>query len=267
MNLEALLKAPRTGQATLILDHFDYSQTVILQNRDIPWTDPMAYANFVGQGQSLLKPDVTLLHLDRFYAQLVQEDKRLQFEMSAKSRTGFALRTLLADAETIDRVWALANTLTQTQREPVLIQLPSPMRWLCDTHHLSGKDDVLELDADDAENASMYVADWLRNFSTLPVAGLVLNDRLTAPVVNTTTVELETYSPVNNVAENYGWSVVLRREESLQLWKQEHGSKILESGFWSAGSATPDLSGLVFAEIPAEAVPEQVIERLAALRE
>lgn len=265
MNLASIIDTPRSGRPrAVILDHLDYSQAVILQNRQIPWDDPMAYANFVGQGQSLLKPDIAILHLDRFYAREVESKERLRFDMSAKKRTGYALRTLLADGEVLDRAWALANTLTQTQSEPVVLQVPSPWRWLLTTHGLSGKADLEGLDADDAENASMFVADWIRNFSELPLAGVLLDDRTAEGEDHPVIVELDVYSPIINVTENYGWTLGMRREDTVDLWNVEPEGRVLEAGYWIGETSPPPAAELIFSELPPTAVPEEVMSRVAA---
>ncbi len=266
MNLASIIDTPRSERKqAVILDHLDYSQAVILQNRQIPWDDPMAYANFIGQGQSLLKPDLAVLHLDRFYAQEVESNALLRTAMSAKKRTGYALRTLLAEGEVLDRAWALANTVAQTLGDPVVLQVPSPWRWLLATHGLSGRADHRELDADDAENASIFVADWLRNFSELALAGVLLDDRVPPGGEHPVGVDLEVYSPLINVTENYGWTLGMRREDSIDLWKLDLRGQVLDSGYWTGEAAPPPTADLIVSELPPTAVPEDVIARVAAL--
>lgn len=267
MNLANVIAEPQSGRKyAVILDHLDYSQAVILQNRPIPWEDPMAYANFMGQAQGLLKPDAALLHLDRFYAHRMATHQSLQEDMSARSRTGFALRTMLADASTLEIVVGIAKTFSQTQREPVVLHVPSPMAWLAATHAFSGKDDVADLDADDAENASMYAADWLRNFSSFPIAGVLLDDRTPAAISQLPTVALEVYTPIINVAENYRWTLGIRSEDSVAIREPANEVQVLGDGFWSTiTSPLPD-SGFYFSQLPATAVPEDVITLMAGFK-
>lgn len=266
MNLARLIEDPPTGRKrAVILDHFDYSHAVILQNRPVPWDDPMAYSNFVSQGQALLKPDTAILHMDRFYAHQVASNPELREKMGAKTRTGYALRTLLADAVVLDKAWALANTLAQTQHEPVLMQLRSPMQWLLTTHCYSGKDNLLELDADDAETASMYLADWLRNFSQLPLAGIILDDRTAGESQNPVNVGLDVYTPVINVTENYGWSLGLRRDDGLELWNLASQGQVLGAEYWADPLGAASAADFIFSQVPASAIPEEVNKRVEAL--
>lgn len=267
MNLAAVINEPQSGRNhAVILDHIDYSQAVILQSRPIPWDDPMAYANFMGQAQGLLKPDVALLHLDRFYAHRIASTPSLQETMSARSRTGFAMRSLLADTRTIEIAMDITRTFIQTQREAVVLQIPSPMAWLAATHTFSGNDDVADLDADDAENASMYVADWLRNFSGLPLAGLLLDDRKLSGCHELPVVELKTYTPLINVAENYRWTLGMRRENSVVLKESEVEGKLLDDEFWNTSTSPHPAADFYFSQLPATAVPEDVITLMAEFR-
>lgn len=263
MNLATVIATPQSGRRhAVILDHLDYSQKVILQNRPLPWGDPMAYANFIGQAQGLLKPDAALLHLDRFYEQRIASTPALQEAMSAKTRTGYALRTLLADASTLELVTGLAKTFSQTQRDPVVLHVPSPIAWLAATHVFSGKEDAGELDADDAENASMYIADWLRNFSTLPIAGVLLDDRKPEGIEQLASVGIEVYTPIINVVDNYRWTLGLRTEDSITFRETERDGHVVEDDFWTSSNLELPEAGFYFAQLPATAVPEDVVTQV-----
>lgn len=260
MNLANIIAEPHSGRKhAVILDHLDYSQAVILQSRPIPWEDPMAYANFIGQAQGLLKPDAALLHLDRFYVHRCATNQALADSMSLRSRTGFALRTLLADEQTLKDAVGIATTFSQTQRDAMVLHVPSPMAWLAATHVFAGTEGAAELDADDAENASMYVADWLRNFSALPVAGILLDDRAPAGSTGTPTVDLGIYTPIINVAENYRWTLGIRTQSSISFRDPHTEGQVLESSFWSSHSPLSPGADFYFSQLPAVAVPEEVI--------
>ena len=65
--------------------------------------------------------------------------------------------------------------VSQTSAAPLVLQIPSPMRWLALTHELSGAGTMSDLTSDDAENAAMHVAGWLRRLSQLEVSMLILD--------------------------------------------------------------------------------------------
>jgi hypothetical protein len=273
ISLAAVIAAPPTGRRRAVLiDSHDYAQAVLLQNKPVPWGEPMAYCNFFGQAQGLLSSDLALLSLDRFYAHRLQSDPAVQSAMGAKTRTGFALRTLLGDADLLRDAVKFTTTFSKTQRAPVVLQLPSPMQWLLRTHRFGGAADAAGLDADDAENASMYVADWLRAFAALPLAGVLLDDRPLAGDDSAVPVPLATYSPVRNVTDHYGWTLGLRGLDGVQLASSGPDAPkrldgiLIPAGFWPGSSVAEAPEGhFLLAEIPRAAVPEQVLARLATL--
>lgn len=264
LSLTDLLALPTSGRRrAVVLDSHDYAQTVFLQGKPVPWQEPMAFANFFGQVQGVLGSDLALLSLDRFYAQRVAADPPLQAAMGAKSRTGFALRTLLGDADTTAAVVELATVFSQTQRVPVVLQIPSPMQWLARTHPFSGSDDVSSLDADNAENASMYVADWLRGFAALPLMAVLLDDR--GPAVGAESVPLETYSPIANVTDHYRWALGRRHDDRVELHGSALRGAVISAGFWSTDTESLPDGDFLVGEVPHHAVPEQVLSRITAL--
>ena len=264
MSLADVIRQPPTGRPrAVVLDFHDYAQTVFLKGRIVPWGEAMAYSNFLGQAQGLLKSDALLLPLDRFYAELLAGSPELRAAMAAKSRTGFALRTLLADADATKRVVEFATTFVKTQRSPVVLQVASPFRWLSATDTLVGR--VAELDADDADNASMYVADWLRSFAALGLAGVLLDDRTPVGGIESAVVGLESYSPIANVTEHYGWTLALRRGDGIEVHGAATAGGIIRSDFWLDGDQTLPDGDFLLGEIPTAAVPEEVLTRILAL--
>ena len=275
ISLAGVIAEPPTGRRRAVLvDSHDYAQAVLLQGKPVPWGEPMAYCNFFSQAQGLLTSDVALLSLDRFYAHRLNGDTALQSRMAAKTRTGFALRTLLSDPDLMRDAVDLAMTFSQTQKAPVVLQIPSPMRWLMLTHPFGGAADAAGLDADAAENASMYIADWLRAFAALPLAAVVLDDRPHAGETSVP-VPLEAYSPVRNVTDHYGWTLALRHADGMQLAGSPVSppeGTVIPPDFWhdagaaAAGTAEVPPGTFLLAEIPPTAVPEHVLARLATLR-
>ncbi len=267
----AAIAEPPTGRRrAVLLDSHDYAQAVFLQGKAVPWHEPTAYANFVGQAQGILASDLVLLSLDRFYTHRVETTSDLRQAMGTRSRTGYALRTLLADADTTRLAVELATVFTRTQRNPVVLQIPSPMQWLVRTHHFSASTDLAELDADDAENASMYVADWLRGFADLNLAAILLDDRTVTGGTPPVTVPVTTYSPVANVTDHYRWALAQRSEAQIEVHGTGRLGSVVPPGFWlDDDGALPDRAlpdgDFLLGEIPPTAVPEFVLARVAGL--
>jgi len=259
-----LIGRPPSGRTRAVLvDSLDYARSVFLQGKPVPWDEPTKYANLARQAQAVLPADVALLPLDRFYAHRVDGDAQLAEAMRAKSRTGYALRTLLTHPGTTRDVIEFATVFASTQREPLVLQIPSPLRWLASTHPASAATAAADLDADDAENASMYVADWLRGFAALPVAAVLLDDRDLPGSPPLQRVDLPVYSPVTNVTDHYGWSLGLRRAAGIDVTTGTATitGTVIPPAFWLSGDSTLPDGDFLLAEIPQDAVPEHVIAR------
>jgi hypothetical protein len=119
MDFASIVAAPPSGRGTaVVLDHQHYAQTILLRGQPVPWADPVAYSQFLGQAQGLLKPDATLLDLGALYDHAVAPNDALKSSLSARSRTGYALKTLLADEKTAGAALELASVVSQTSAPP-----------------------------------------------------------------------------------------------------------------------------------------------------
>lgn len=265
-SLSTVIARPPSGRdRAVMIDSHDYARSVFLQGKPVPWQEPMAYANFFSQVQGILDSDVALLSLDRFFAHRLETSGELRHAMGARTRTGYALRTLLADADTAGLAIELATVLSKTQGVPVVLQVPSPLQWLIRTHSFSGDADTSGLDADDAENASMYVADWLRGFASLPLAAVLLDDRTMADGRESVPVPLETYSPIANATDHYGWALGLRRADSVELGGAAPSGSVIRPEFWLEHGQPLPAGDFLLGEIPPTAVPEDVLTLIATL--
>jgi len=139
--------------------------------------------------------------------------------------------------------------------------------------------EAAEVDADAVDSAAAYVADFLRGFGDVGLDGLLLEE--SAESVPASAEDLRLYQAVFNVAAHYRWDVGLRLPQGAAPAAGEGLGFVLASeaapglvvglkvpeDFWG-GAAAPGCpaGGFRFAEIPAGANPEGVLERLAALR-
>lgn len=260
-NAFASVLAPSAdAEPTLILDSASYAQKVLLQNSAVPWGDATAYSNHLGQVQALLKSEVALIPLDRMLFTETDSNPALVEAMGARSRTGFAARTLLGDEDLKQKVQALVGTAVKTQRQPVVLHLPSPLALLRHTARAVDSDSDNEFDQDDAENAAVYYADWLRTFADLNIAGIIFDERDGA-------VDEDAYKPIMNTAAHYQWPVGLRQDSEIRFFSAETVVPVLAPGVFDADAVGgQDTAGVMFAEIPEDAVPEQVLARLGEIR-
>lgn len=264
---DEVLASPPTGRAVpLILDHTSYGSARILHGAPVPWSQPTECQSYFGQAQGLLRPDLTLVDVGAACAQLLAQRPDLTAAMSARTRTGFALKTLLADDELTASMVRLVEVLSSSSRLPLALQIPSPLRWLAVTQSAAGQPDVSMIEPDHGESASMYIADWLRRFELCPVALVILDGRHTdiSGLDGLVNDDLATYSPVINAVSHYRWGLALRTDVALELHGDDPAGAVVPRSFWADGVVPT--AKVLLAEIPGDAEPELVLARLAALR-
>jgi hypothetical protein len=164
--------------------------------------------------------------------------------------------------------------------------MPAPGRWLA-AAAAAANPGAAPPEAGQAETAAMYSADFLRTFGDAGVDGLLLDEGPVPAEGQVPAGQLtdpEAYRPVLNVAEHYGWPVLIRTDAAaawphgpvpgVALWI---GSSAPAGGgapgrwgvaagpdFW-ADADPPAGADLVLAQIPAQADPEAVMKRVRAL--
>ncbi len=279
--LQNHLSAVAAQQTPLWIDGWNYGEK-LLRKGTAPWDDVAALVSFFNQLQGLLKSDVLSVELADFYDHWLASHPDLLVAMGAKSRLGYALRTLLADPAARQHLKEIVSALCEVHKNtPVLISLPSPRDWLGRAHCQARQVQNVEVSWDDAESGAMYLADFLREFASCGLSGIVLREEQgKAPASDSETAR---YQPLINVAKHYGWSVVLDGCADDYLPASETGVTVclasanedaqgrkLAPSFWEDnGSADIALAESQFwcVSIPVDAVPEMVLDRLAALRE
>jgi hypothetical protein len=211
--IDSSLERPPSGRTHPVwFDSLAYCRAKLLDGGSVPWESAGELSAFVAKSQGMFHSDALLIDLDDLYAQRVAADDVLSAAMAARTRPGFALRTLLADERT--RTVA-ANAMTAVgaadTRTPVVLSVPSPARWLAIAARQTGTQMTEPPDPGLVENAAMYMADLLRIFAGARVDGLVLNE---GPASEEDLADTDSYRPVLNVAAHYEWSVWVRTDEA-----------------------------------------------------
>src|SRR5260370_19836768 len=225
------------------------------------------------------RSDAILVDLADLSAQRTAADQRLRAAMAARSRPGYALRTLLGDEQARGIAAEAVRVLAATSGPvPLVLTVPAPGRWLAAAAQQAGSHPGPP-DAGQAETAAIYSADFLRLFAGAGVDGLLL-DEGRGPAGEP--IHPEAYRPVLNVADHYEWSVLIQTDAAA-AWP--HGSVpgvafslgsagpdepsgrwgiVACSDFW-AGSCPPAESHLVLSPVPADADPAAAMKRGRAL--
>lgn len=265
-SLKALVAAPPTGRARpLLVDADAYAAAVIRQGAPIPWTDIAALAGHAGQVHSLLDPDALWVDVEAVYAAYVAAESELVAALGARSRTGYPLRTLLGDDSLVGKFVTTVRTLADATRRRIVLDVPSPARWLGRAHALAGKP-LAEVSDDHADSASMYVAEWLGKLGTLPVALVLLDARAAEGDATVGTPErVAAYTSLANVAGHFEWTLALRADDAVEVATGDPSVALVPEEYWSAGAGLPE-ADVLLATIPATASPERVLEQRARVR-
>jgi len=274
--LDAIENGIKLDKPLVWLDAEDYGSEVVLQGKPFPWITPTEFVASYGQLQNLLKPGVAPLNLARFLqAWLVANPSALN-EMRGKKRLRYAIKKLLGMEGPRRLIREIVSALCDSLSQPVVLVLPVNGELINWANQAANGADAAEISEIDVDSVSVYLADFLRVFSGLNVAGVLVQ---LAPGSSVNSGLLELYSPIINVAKHYHWALGLQVEapevvddtdEKIDFVISDHDAGngvLLGKEFWSEGQRGAVDNGFYFSTVPAKLQPELVLERLAALAE
>ncbi len=255
----------------------------LLEGGSAPWLDVANFLAWQRKAQGLVRSDVITLPVAAVVSALLEKSPSLRDAMAAKPRAQFALKTLLAD-ETLRAHLSelLAGLRACFVGAPLVLQIPSPRAWVVQSYvQAHGNADDITVDEELVDAAAMYVADFLRTFSEAGVDGLLLVEA--SADMPQATAELEWYRPVFNVAAHYRWqlgvkfpadantAMTLEATDDIAFFVASvSGAKgqLTPASYWVSGiRPTCSETQFHYADIPVEANPETVLDRLTALRQ
>lgn len=274
--LERVAAGPAGG--LLWLDATDYA-AALLANGAAPWLDVAAALAWQRKAQGLLRSDVVTLPLAAVIDAWLAGHPALRSAMAAKPRLLAPLKVLLADEPLRAHLVELLQGMRAGFGDALLALLaPSPRLWPALAYAQAfGADQPAEVSADDADAASVYVADFLRRFGEAGVDALLIEEA--AASVPCCDDELNGYGAVINLARHYRWDLGLLQPlagdydaASLDFViapQAQRGAPIaalrVPDSFWTHGEAAA--AALRYLSVPAAGLqPEAVLERLSALR-
>lgn len=259
-----------TGALRIWLETSGYARRLLLGREGDPWAaGAAAYLSFFSQARGLLPADVAVVDVGDLYRSWIGRAPGLAAEMAAKRRATGPLRRMLEEEgprRLLDEVAEAVGAHLQGQ-VPLVLALPSPAAWLAEAQRFAGREAEPE-DADAVEDAAMYMADFVRCVAGRPIGGLLLReDGAPGPA--------ERYTPLLNAARHYRWAVVGQgvAPEGAALFDATIGGHEAAQGrdvgaALFAGEALPGLGAdqFLFAQIPVDHAPEDVLDALTRLR-
>ncbi|BCT77434.1 hypothetical protein SCMU_32760 [Sinomonas cyclohexanicum] len=264
------LLAPRSAASrpAVFIDHTAFGGHRILRG-PIPWTNAAELAGYYGKAQALLGSDATVVPVALLVDAVLAENPSIRADMAARPRPGYALRTLLAADPIREALSRALAALPHASRAPIALLAPSPLVWLALAQRAAGNPDVSGITADHAEAAAMYVSDWLRHVADRDIAFLVLDGSRDlegdpGALERLPEEDLAAYAPVANAAEHYRWGLIHVADGGSGADSSPRARRLPE-GYWTDDAAAPE-ADILLARVPADADPETVLARLAALR-
>ncbi|MCB1886969.1 MAG: hypothetical protein KDH20_05155 [Rhodocyclaceae bacterium] len=244
------------------VDGVDYARARLLGGGAVPWGDTTACVAFFGQLDRLLRSDVQWLPVGAFFRARVAADGSLRTAMAARRRSGYALKTMLADGPARAALAELVSALARQSRAPVVLVLPDAAHWLAEAHALAlGEPPASDPEA--GERAAMYVADFLRTLADAGPGGLLVD------AAGADGAGADPHGPLVNQARHYRWDCALLGGPAgwddgiYDLCIDRDGAR---GARLDRLDVPPPPAAFYLQQVPADAEPEAVLERLAGLR-
>jgi len=268
-----------SGRRPLWIDATRFS-ACLLTGGSVPWFDAAGFVAWRRQTQGLVKSDVVDLTVGPLFAAAVTADPGLRAAMAGKRRIHIPLKVLLSAEMPRRQVRELLEGLRGSFTQCALaLVCPSPRAWLQDAFRLAHGEDAPPVGEDEVDSATLYCADFLREFGSSGVDGILLEE--TQESEPGSAGEVEWYRSVLNVGAHYGWDMGWRsvgdRYSDAQVPSFDYciaprplgaecsGIEIAED-YWRGAPMGNSTADFYFGRVPPGLVPEVVLDRLAQLR-
>jgi hypothetical protein len=271
----------RTGPiGPLWLEYAAYAGRLLLGSAP-PYLDAPSYIAWERKAQSLLNSDVVPMPVGHICSQWLQQQTEVRRAMENGKRRISALRLLLQQEGLRAHLVQLSTALRSSfPRKQLAIVCPTPAHWInaarghdADSGSVPDGPDIQEV-----ESASLYMADFLREFRSVDLDMLLLEE---SGRLQSDPVDVSGYQSVFNVGASYNWRIGLhigenrvhaRPSELTFVVSTEPQSDLvfgqeMPETFWETGRAPErPAGGFRYARIPVHAQPERVLDRVASLR-
>ena len=251
----------------------DYAREVFANNHPAWHREPMRYAAGLADANKVLGSQVVAFDFGAVFTS--------HASLAADCEGVERISALLADAELkafcADAIASMAHQLSA--KVDVVLQLPSPSALL-----ISLGEDAVNIDFDMLDDAATALAELLRSFAELPIAGLVL--AFTANDVDLGD-EGEACEVLQGLAGHYDWLFALRLEDvelaegleeleaDIRLIPTLDAAELGDQGgpaggglnraFWNGTAVSSSERVCLYGDVPADLDPKVVVERVETL--
>lgn len=273
--LDTIEQHNQIGKPLVWLDADEYGRRVVLKGKPFPWNHPTEFVNSYGQIQSLLRAQVAPVYLGRFLRAWLNENPAALSEMSGKKRVRFAIKRLLGNEDQRQLIREIVSALCDSRSEPVVLVLPPNAELINWANQMANGSDPVPLSEIDIDSVSVYLADYMRAFSGLNIAGVLVE---LPEGTDISPQLLDLYSPIVNVTKHYRWALGMAcsggalddPERLLQFVVSDHAvdgvtGVVQGEAFWHGQEIDWQPPNFVYARVPPEMSPELVLDRLAFL--
>lgn len=258
------------------LDSWDYCQALFLDNKKVSWGDSAGFDGFIRKSDALLQPTVTSLPLMSFLEWVLIAMPNLKSAMSEKSRTGYALKTLLRNEELRKAmVQALNIAANAVPNKALVLEVPSPRALVSWAYQVAHDKFPENMTVDHADSASVYLSDFVSSLGSTNISALLVNEEEWTE--SDWKEECTIYTPLKNVSNYQQWSLGLKMPCSItdketfssfdflvspdsQSESEIKTGKWVEDSLWASDGKEAVSSPFIYSKIPTDSVPEKVLE-------
>ncbi len=256
-------KFPDLESPLVWLDFWDYAERLFLKGGKVPWLDAGEFDGFYRQSLGLLDPAVAPIDIDRVIEAYLTHNPHMKDNMVRRARSSYPLKTLLGDRGLRVLVAKLCNATADARKSrPLALTVSSPLELMNRAHEFAHGKPLPQVGEDDCERAAVYLTDFLGSLAQPQGAFVMLVDRQEEAADRNFKHAL---NPLSNLCGHMRWHLALATRADI---KAPMSAAIVFTpagldGIWDADGLDADpVNGAIYAEIPARADPETVLERL-----
>ena len=190
-----------------------YCSNLFVDDQPLSWGNGSDFDGFIRKSDALLNPGVNCLPLADFLEWVLEAMPNLKTKMAEKSRTGYALKTLLRNDE-------LRKVLLQALRiagdalpnKPLVLAVPAPRTLMIWAYRRAHGKTPETMGIDQSDSAAVYLSDFVSCLGQTDLSAIVVDEKNWDQ--EGWREESTIYPPLRNVTGYQQWS--LGRKASFQ---------------------------------------------------